>query len=256
MGRDFEITSYSGSSGITNTIEFSINYNRETSYKIDFDAAVPRLEMEKIKGIIWKDVPNNKKAKKKTDIVQSETFNSLLLDTLTHVYCNKFRAQNKKKPLIWSDPIYKASKHHSRNLAFLGCLIHGEERDSLFGQPDSIDYYLHYLGPRNMSAGENILYGYWSDKITYESLAKKIIKQWENSPGHRANMLQDKYTHESVSSTITNFSGQLGAFLDFNVAKEYYPELTQLFKVLPELKEKSLKPDVNYFSSQNFNGEN
>ncbi len=255
MGKDFEITSFSFTSGITNKLKFSVNYNREVTYEINFDAVIPGVEMQNLKGITWKDAPKNKKAKNPLDIVMPETFNSLLLDTLTHFYCNEFRVQNNKAPLTWSGSIYRASKHHSMNMALLGSLFHGEEIDPLFGNPDSIGYYLQCLAPRNKIGGENILYGFWSKNISYDELAKKIIKVWEKSPGHRANMLHDRFSHASVSSTISNYSGQLAVFLDDTVAEKYYPELSKLFKVLPKLKNKSMEPNVSYFSSQNFNGE-
>jgi hypothetical protein len=251
-GDKFMITSYSSSIGSTIKIEFSFRTYWKINNEISFSAVVPGVEMQKIKGFLWADAPKVKRAKNAGDLVKPETFNALLLDTLSHFYCNKFRAENKKKPLLWSMDIYRASKHHSLSLATLGCLFHGETLDSLYGHPDSISYYLHYYNPRRSSAGENCLYSFFPDKITYDSLAKMIIKQWINSPGHRANMLESIYNYESISTSFSNYHGQLATFLNNATAAKYYPELTKLFEVFPEIKNKILKPYPTYFSSQNF----
>jgi hypothetical protein len=249
------ITSYSSSIGSTINIKFSFDKYGKVTNEISFNAVVPGIEMQKIKVFIWSDAPKLKRAKKANDLVKPETFNSMLLDTLSHFYCNKFRAENKKKPLNWSMDIYRASKHHSLSLASLGCLFHGESMDSLYGHPDSISYYLDYYNPRRSSAGENCLYSYIPDNITYDSLAQRIIKQWINSPGHKANMLESIFNSESLSTSFSNYHGQLATFLDNAMAAKYFPELTKLTEVFPDIKNKILKPDISYYSSQNFSGE-
>jgi hypothetical protein len=236
-----------------------INFSFQTYWNIDneifFDAVVPGEEMQKINGFLWSDAPKHKRAKKANDQVKPEMYNSLLLDTLTHFYCNKFRNENKKKSLSWNMDMYRASKHHSLNMASLASIFHGEINDPLYGHPDSINYYLEYLYPRRVSAGENCLYSFIPEKMTYDSLAKKIIELWASSPGHRANMLEVIFKSESISTTFSNYNGQLAAFLDDKVAAKYFPELTKLFEVFPDIKKKALKLDVYYYSSQNFRGE-
>jgi len=254
-GNKFMLNWFSSSIGSKIKIEFSFQKYGGINNEIIFDAVVPGVEMQKIKGFLWADAPKLKRAKKPNDLVKPETFNSMLLDTLSHYYCNKFRAENKKKPLSWNTDIYRASKHHSLSQASLGCIFHGESIDSLYGHPDSINYYLDQYNPRRSSSGENCLYSYIPDNITYDSLAKRIIRQWINSPGHRANMLQVIFNSESISTTFSNYHGQLAAFLDNAMAAKYYPELTKLFEVFPDIKNKVIKPDVNYYSSQNFSGE-
>ncbi|MFZ4413225.1 MAG: CAP domain-containing protein [Bacteroidales bacterium] len=254
-GNRFRINSYSSSIGSTINIEFSFDNYGGINNEISFNAVVPGVEMRKIKGFLWVDAPKQKRAKKVNELVNPETFNSILLDTLSHSYCNKFRSENKKIPLSWNMDIYRASKHHSLSQASLGCIFHGEDMDSLYGHPDSIDYYLDQYNPRRSSAGENCLYSYIPDNITYDSLAKRIIKQWINSPGHRANMLQVIFKSESISTTFSNYNGQLAAFLDEAMAAKYYPELSKLFEVFPDIKNIGIKPDVYYYSSQNFRGE-
>lgn len=254
-GNKFVIERFSSSISFTIKIEFSFRRYGNINNAISFDAVVPGVEMQKIKGFLWADAPKLKRAKKANDLVNTVTFNSMLLDTLSHVYCNKFRAENKKKPLIWSMGIYRASKHHSLCMASLGCIIHGEDNDSLYGNPDSINYYLSYFSARHSSSGENCLSSYTPKIITYDSLAKKIISLWIGSPGHRANMLQDIFKSESISTSLSNYSGHLATFLDDKMAAKYYPELNQLFLVFPDIKKTILKPDVYYYSSQNFRGE-
>lgn len=253
-GNKFIVNRYSYSIGSTIKIDFSFDNYGDINNEISFNAVVPGVEMQKIKGFLWTSAPKLKLAKKANDLVKPETFNSMLLDTLSHFYCNKFRVENKKKLLSWSMDIYRASKHHSLSQASLGCIFHGESMDSLYGHPDSIDYYLDQYNPRRSSAGENCLYSYIPDNITYDSLAKRIIKQWINSPGHRANMLENIFNSESISTSFSNYHGQLAAFLDNAMAAKYYPELTKLFEVFTDIKNKVIKPDVNYYSSQNFSG--
>lgn len=254
-GNNFKLNWYSASTGSLIKLRFSFDKFWKIKNEISFNAAVPGVEMQKVKGFIWVDVPKTKRAKNSNDLVQSESYNSLLLDTLSHFYCNKFRTENRKKQLSWNYKLYRASKHHSLNMANLGCIFHGEIMDSLYGLPDSINYYLDYYNPRRSSAGENCLYSFIPDMITYDSLAQKIIQMWISSPGHRENILEDGFRSESISTTFTNYSGQLAAFRDEALSTKYYPELTKLFEVFPDLKNKVIKTDISYFSSQNFRGE-
>jgi len=246
-GNKFKINWYSASIGSTIKIKFTFDKFHEIDNELIFNAVVPGVEMQKIKGFLWVDAPKAKRAKKANDLVKPESFNSTLLDTLSHFYCNKFRAENKKKPLNWNWTLYRASKHHSLSMADLGCIFHGEIMDSLYGHPDSINYYLEHYNPRRSSAGENCLYSFAPEKITYEALAQKIIQMWISSPGHRANMLEDVFRSESISTTFTNYPGQLAALREEALSVKYYPELTRLFEVFPDLKNKVTKADISYF---------
>ena len=254
-GSDFAVNMFSASIGTTTTIKFSFDKYWKTKNEIVFDAVVPGVKMEKIKGFLWVDSPLKKRAKRGTDLVKSESFNSFLLDSLCHSYCNKFRIENNRKPLFWSKEIYRASKHHSKTQACLGCMIHGELTDPIYGNPESIQYYLEYFSPMHFSSGENVLYAYISENMTYDSLAEKIIRQWISSPGHRENMLEEIFKSEAISTTVSNYNGQFAAFLENAIAQKYYPEINQLLEVFPEIKRKMLDPSIIYFSSQNFNGE-
>jgi hypothetical protein len=69
-------------------------------------------------------------------------------------------------------------------------------------------------------------------------------------------MLEDVFKGESISTTLSAYNGQSAAFLDNELAAYYYPELNQLFFVFPDMKKHVLKSDNNYYSSQNFSGEN
>lgn len=228
------------------SFEFSFSGYKEEC-KISIDWVIPQIEMTKIKDFIWTDAPAYKKACNPGDLIKPETFNALLLDTLCHKYCNKFRKEYGKKPLDWYNPMYRASRHHSLTMACRGAIFHGEGNTPLNGPLDSVNYYWKWFG------GENCQLNHPSvGKDTYDSFAKELIQGWIDSPGHRANMLDDDYSIESISTTITNYSGEMAAFLDDKMAEKYFPEIKKLFEILPLLKESIISKSPVCFSSQNF----
>ena len=161
MGKNIQIPSYSVSTGVTIKLKFSFLNLHKNNIEIVFNSAVPGTIIQNIKGNFWKDAPESKRAKAAKDIVKQESMNYYLLDSLSHFYCNKFRIENNKKPLVWNNEIYRAaSKHHSKTMAGMGCLMHGERRDSIYGQIDLINAYLNIYSDYRGCSGENCLYAY------------------------------------------------------------------------------------------------
>ena len=233
-----------------NTLNYDFSIESDTAhYVIRFNDIYPVVCL-KIKGFIWEDTPRNKQAKDAKDIVKKESMNYHLLDSLTHVYCNKFRASQGVRSLKWNNTIYRGSKHHSGTLACYGGLFHGEPLDSTLAQIDSIKMYMKILW------GENCQLSGFSNS-TYDEMAKAIIEIWENSPGHRRNMLDQDYKYEAISTTIVSNPVAMFIIKDEYLLKKYYPEVKKLFEVFPYLKSGMLEHFSNHsydiwFSSQNF----
>jgi len=228
----------------------------DRKYKADiyFEAIVPKEEMMKIKDFIWQDAPDKKKARSAKDFVRKENMNYFLLDSLCHYYCNIFRQENSKSALLWNRDLYRASKHHASTMACIGSIFHGEEEDLLYGQIDSVKMYRSFTDLSYFRcSGENALYNFAAGKkITYDELAQTTIQQWKDSPGHRANMLDEKYLNESISISISGYFGQSAVFTDSQLFSNYFPEIKKLIEIFPLLKNEIIRPKIICFASQNF----
>ena len=212
---------------------------------------VPCRAIGEVPGYLWKDAPKPVRARSAKELLKKETLNYYLLDSLTHIYCNKFRGENSKTRLKWSSSHYRASKHHALVMASANAIWHGENVDSSYADIDSIKLYLRLFW------GENCQYiGMGSEKYTYDEFANDLIENWKSSPGHRRNMLDD-YTVESVSTIIASKDNASVALTNEKIVTKYLPEYKKFFEILPGFQmawinftNRVAKPTS--YSSQNF----
>ncbi len=219
-------------------------------FNVENMSIVPPIELNKVKDYIWQNAPKNKQAKKPDDLINKETLNYYLLDSLTHVYLNKFRKENNLPPLLWSKELYRASKHHSKVMACKGAIWHGEILDSNYANIDSIKMYL------KLFAGENCQASSFKQPIKYNDYASKIIEIWKSSPGHRQNMLNN-YTKSSENTTITEKHIFYAIIINDKLLTDFMPEYKKIFEIYPGIKQdiaKTISRDgyKTTYSSQNF----
>jgi uncharacterized protein YkwD len=116
-----------------------------------------------------------------TDTIGHDGVNVKLLDSLVEVYVNEERVSRSIKPLL----ITKERRVHSYN--------HSQ------WMVDN-DKFEHSQYP-----SECILMKYVYVKATYIEIAKKMVKQWFDSPGHKRNLLDSRYEYGGCgTATITD----------------------------------------------------
>ena len=103
-------------------------------------------------------------------------------------YLNEFRVKNHKQSLTYDSALNVGALNHSLYLACHNEFTHIATKTN---SP-------YFTGRRptqrcGMPASENIAsrWQYVSLNATPKQIAKSLIEQWEQSPGHRANMLAD-----------------------------------------------------------------
>lgn len=111
-----------------------------------------------------------------------------LLDAAIFYLTNEQRAQNSLAPLRYHPRVEIAAFNHSYKMATLDFFSHSNYIDST---RQSTSDRGKLAGISNPSFAENIAYNYSSNMgdVSYLSVAEKLIDQWMNSPGHKANIL-------------------------------------------------------------------
>ena len=118
--------------------------------------------------------------------------------------CNAERAKEGKAPLTWSDELHKISYDWSVEQSAAGKISHDKFNENMQAAIDA--------GVPISAFAENVamnMAGSWSDAMT------QVVNQWMNSPGHRANIMSDKYSLMAVGTYYNE------------AARQYY--FTQLF---------------------------
>ncbi len=239
----------SHSFGLKNSIKFE-NPTTRTIHEISFSHSIPKSEVINITNFFWHEAPKVKRARLASELVKKESFNPYLLDSLCHVYLNKFRTENNRNALKWNKEVYRASVQHASTMACIGNAFNKEEINPIYGHPDSIKVYLDLT---NGCAGENIQSNIFANgKITYKELADKIIQQWANTPDFKKNMLDNKYVSGAVSCAIVSDYPQWVYLSDKNLSSKHHPEINKLFEIIPTLKTALPSPKNLCFSVQHF----
>src|SRR5690606_25969744 len=99
-------------------------------------------------------------------------------------YTNIERVKNGLPELKIDNELSKVAWYKSKDMETVGYFDH---TSPTYGSPFDMmsDFGIHYT-----AAGENIAYGY--------PTAKSVVDGWMNSPGHRANILNEMFTHIGV----------------------------------------------------------
>jgi uncharacterized protein YkwD len=102
------------------------------------------------------------------------------LEQRVHRLINEQRRRAKLPPLTWHERVAQAARDHSKNMAERNFFDH---RDPRLGD---VDQRLNRFRIEWRACGENIfmLHG-------YSNPAQVAVNGWMDSPGHRANILQD-----------------------------------------------------------------
>lgn len=125
---------------------------------------------------------------------QSAQFPGLVeVEELVFHYTNEERKRHGKPPLAWSEPLRAASRQHSQEMLEKNYFDH---RSPVAGHQSPMEraYLAGFFG----LTGENILSWTRHQASSAEAVAREMVADWMNSPGHRANILRDRYNQLGV----------------------------------------------------------
>lgn len=109
---------------------------------------------------------------------------------------NQFRAQNGVAPLQLNQELNAAALNHSTNMALQDFFSHTGKDGSSAGDR------MRQVGYTSNAWGENIAAGY--------TTPEQVVQGWINSPGHRANLLNSRFTELGVGYyNLTNDTGSV-----------------------------------------------
>ncbi|WP_332650146.1 CAP domain-containing protein [Lysinibacillus sp. 54212] len=124
----------------------------------------------------------NSKPTNSTTVTQASTVSAFELKVVE--LTNQERQKAGLAPLSADTPLMNAAREKSQNMKDYNYFSHTSPN---LGSPFDR---LNALGISYRSAGENIAKG--------QSTPEEVVKAWMNSQGHRANILNDQYTHIGV----------------------------------------------------------
>ncbi|HVM69974.1 MAG TPA: CAP domain-containing protein [Gaiellaceae bacterium] len=116
------------------------------------------------------------------------------LETEILVELNAIRRAHGLRPLRASSPLGTAARAHSRAMAQHGFFRHESRDGSVFWK--RVQRYYGPGGYATWSVGENLL---WS---TTGLDAKRAVRLWMESPGHRKNILTPRWREVGLSAVV------------------------------------------------------
>lgn len=130
---------------------------------------------------------------------------------LFHEKINSYRATRQLPALAWDDTLWLASRNHSQWMSVNDKLSHDQESGTqLFTGKSPGDRYAFASNNAGKAkwCGENALYNYSAYSTGTAALAEHIaqyaLQQWQESPGHNANMLASEAAVEGTAFIIVN----------------------------------------------------
>ncbi len=174
---------------------------------------------------ISKDIKSHFRSNEKVNELH---FDSLLLDALIFSLTNEERLSHNMSELNFYNSLYSSANLHSFLIIKHDFFNHINKKnkkwktpsdrvfyfdDSYFTlaenilennilahQGDVLKYRIDYL--EDSSIVYKDLNGQCIENLSYIDLAKRLVSQWMNSPPHRANILNDSFTHFACACSI------------------------------------------------------
>ncbi len=112
---------------------------------------------------------------------------------------NDFRATNNLQKVEWSDVIYDEITGHTINMAKTSTLSH----DDFELRTANLKRIFKKSNLNVEKSAENVAYFSDSSIKTTEKRAKKFMKNWEKSPGHKANMVLEDAHYAAIDCRHT-----------------------------------------------------
>jgi uncharacterized protein YkwD len=166
------------------------------------------------------DASAAKKARNAADILDINSLNIHLLDSLVWAECNIYRKEKGLQAVAWNDTIYSAAIHHSEYQVYYNRLGHGET-DTLPGRDKEQK---QYNIMRVFNAEICMFRSYREGESTYKEMAGLIIDDWKHSPGHNAVMIAPQYRLNAFASALRY---DIKSFITRENMEKYNPALLQ-----------------------------
>ena len=125
---------------------------------------------------------------------------------------NELRQREKQEPLKANPQLAKAAQDFAEVLATLDKLDHNADGKQPWDRTAEAGY-------KHSLVSENIAYQSTSAKITADELAEKFLESWENSPGHRKNLLDPHIMDLGVGLARSETTGRYYAVQNFGRLK-------------------------------------
>lgn len=106
-------------------------------------------------------------------------------------FVNELRAKYHKKPLQYDSILNVCALNHAVYLTSISW------NEASHTQKDTKNKYFTGKTPVDrcgVYGGENIAGDFWYKKMTMKQITKSLFESWEESPGHKENMLNGRYT--------------------------------------------------------------
>lgn len=147
-----------------------------------------------------------------TDKINPKAFNHKLFEQTLQTKINDYRIQNKLRPLVANNMIYKVAQDHSEFLKNKAEITHDQPIAGKQTVQNRLEYYLKV---KKYEVGENIArtfvlkptYNYQKDGTTklstaqtYEEAATYMLNAWLQSEFHRNNILNANYQLSGLAS--------------------------------------------------------
>lgn len=125
-----------------------------------------------------------------TQVVEVTTFDARLLNAAIFYETNRQRSLYGMAEFKYHQNLEVCAQSHSEDMANWDFFSH---ESPVSGKRTMTDR-MGQVGFVNLWMAENISYHDVSNR-TYSDLAKSIVDSWMNSPGHRANILNERYRY-------------------------------------------------------------
>lgn len=155
---------------------------------------------------------------------------SNLAEKKIHEYVNDQRQANGLDPLAFDDELAAIARYHSKDMAERGYFAHTSPDGMDFGDRYSkfgYDCRVSISSQRYATGGENIAKTYAFTRVqrddgpvvVYENedeLARGVVNQWMQSPGHRENLLGEYWENEGIGVYVAEEDGEVAVHVTQN----------------------------------------
>ena len=134
-----------------------------------------------------------------TTILQKSNFLSAVIPQSLAVLANSDRGANNLQSLSYSPVLEAAAQEKANDMAAKGYFAHNS--------PEGITpwYWFSKVGYSYVYAGENLAVNF--------SDSADVNNAWMNSPGHRANILNDKFSEVGIATALGYYKGAATVFV-------------------------------------------
>jgi uncharacterized protein YkwD len=151
---------------------------------------------------------------------------TLLEQTLIH-HTNQERKKHGLKSCVYERKLRETARAHSEEMARLNYFAHEspvrknrllddrmrnggmwkKDKSIFFGENIGVDYFLAMAGVpffvRRVNGERVLIHSDTEERIEYQTyweFSKKMVRNWMNSPGHRKNMLKEKFDQIGIGA--------------------------------------------------------